>query len=138
MALNNNHSLTPNKIALPRIVSSLSVAQGYNDVYPKIRSERAQGYNDVYPKIRSERAQGYNDVYPKIRSERAQGYNDVYPKIRSERNEIKTQKYNTARTVPNLHKRIVVTEVKSVPLTYIFMTTHFQGLVQTIKVSGLS
>jgi hypothetical protein len=40
LALSNNHSLTPNTIAFPRIVSSLSVAQGYNDVYPKIISER--------------------------------------------------------------------------------------------------
>ena len=40
LTLSNNHSLTPNTIAFPRIVSSLSVAQGYNDVYPKIISER--------------------------------------------------------------------------------------------------
>jgi hypothetical protein len=38
----------------------------------------------------------------------------------------------------NLHQRIVETEVRSIPLTYIFMTTYSQGLVQTLKVAGLS
>jgi len=44
------------------------------------------------------------------------------------------QKYHTVRTVPKSNRNIVEDEAKSIPLRYIYMTTHVcPGLVHALQ-----
>ena len=48
-------------------------------------------------------------------------------------NKLKSHKYHTVRTVQTSIRKTVVKEAKWIPLTHIYITTHFHGLVQTLK-----
>ena len=44
---------------------------------------------------------------------------------------MKNNKYYTAGTIPKSNKKIAEREVKSIPLTHKYTTTHFPGLIVT-------
>jgi hypothetical protein len=41
--------------------------------------------------------------------------------------------YHPVGTVPKSNEQIIEKEVKSLPLTHIYMTTHFPGLEQALQ-----
>ena len=53
---------------------------------------------------------------------------------------MKNEKYRTVETVSKSNRHVVELEAKLIALTYMYMTTHFPGLVQSLqyKVVGLT
>ena len=53
---------------------------------------------------------------------------------------LKTKKYHTVRTVLKSNIKIVKKkeEAKLIPLTHIYMTAHFLGMVQALKSGGVN
>lgn len=45
------------------------------------------------------------------------------------------QKYHTVEATPTCNRKIVI-EAKSIPLTHIYITAHFRGLVQKLLIQG--
>ena len=43
---------------------------------------------------------------------------------------IEKQKYHSIETVPKYDKKVIETEVKSITLTHIYMTSHFLDLTK--------
>ena len=43
------------------------------------------------------------------------------------------KKYHTVKTLPKCNRKMAEAEVKSKPLTHMFMITHFPGLVQDLQ-----